>query len=172
MSAPTLEIQPLDTQTHDRDSFTCGVAELDKYLKQDANRYATQRISVTYVLTEVDLPAPRPIIGYYSLSACVVQLDQAQKALTASMAKKLPRFPEVPATLMGRLATASLYRGKGYGAMLLVNALKRGKQHASVIGSYAMVVDAKDAAAEAFYVHYGFLKLAGQRLFLPFASVP
>ncbi len=104
--------------------------------------------------------------GYYALSACGVSLSDLPPAIT----KKLPRYPVVPAVLLGRLATDRSYQGKGLGAVLLGDALMRTAR--AELGVFAVVVDAKDEAAQRFYQHYGFTLLPGdtRRLCLPIAT--
>lgn len=77
------------------------------------------------------------------------------------MIKKLPRYPVVPAALLGRLAVAQSYQGIGLGGVLLADALKR-SAHAD-LGVFAMIVDALDDAAQRFYEHYGFERLPGEK---------
>ncbi len=105
--------------------------------------------------------------GYYTLSATNVALVD----LPPAFAKRLPRYPVLPATLLGRLAVHRQRRGEGFGELLLFDAFSRALR--SEIASYALVVDAKDEAAQAFYERYRFLKLpsAGRRLFLPLAEI-
>ncbi len=87
--------------------------------------------------------------------------------LPAAVGKKLPRYPSVPAVRMGRLAVDLGFKGQGLGAALLADALDRAAR--SEIAAYALVVDAKDEAAAAFYQHHGFIALpsAPMTLFLP-----
>ena len=76
----------------------------------------------------------------------------------------------VPAVLLGRLAVARHYQGQGLGGILLADALSRTSR--AEFGVFAMVVDAKDEAAQRFYEHHGFTLLAGEtrRLCLPIAA--
>lgn len=87
--------------------------------------------------------------------------------LPGSVAKKLPRYPLVPAVLMGRLAVDSKNARQGLGGVLLADALVRVRR--SEIAACALVVDAKDEAAAAFYLHHGFIRLRDGRntLLLP-----
>ncbi|MFA5263016.1 MAG: hypothetical protein WC378_04265 [Opitutaceae bacterium] len=172
MSTAMLDIRLLDVRAHDRSTFSCGVPALDDYLKQHASRHGGQGISATYIAAAIGSSLPASIIGYYTLSACTLDLAALQATLPPSPAKKLPRFPDIPATLLGRLAVAIGHQKKGYGEVLLMDALKRSKRVAKEVSSYALVVDAKDAVVAAFYAHYGFVSLSPQHLFLPFANVP
>lgn len=93
--------------------------------------------------------------------------------LPQDIAMRLPKYPIVPATLIGRLAVSTAFRGQGIGEHLLVDALHRSLTLSKQIASAAVIVDAKDDRAMSFYRKYGFLELpsiAG-RLFLPMATV-
>lgn len=105
--------------------------------------------------------------GYYTLSSTAVKLVE----LPAQVAKKLPRYPLVPATLLGRLAIERTHQGKGYGRFLLADALHRAVR--SEIASFAVIVDAKDENARRFYERESFLPLSDQpmKLFRPMADV-
>jgi len=93
--------------------------------------------------------------------------------IPAEVAKKLPKYPIVPATLLGRLAVSVAFRERGHGATLLMDALYRTLQHSREVASAGVIVDAKDAAALPFYTKYGFLELPRieRRLFLPMGTV-
>ena len=118
-----------------------------------------------FVLT----PDGTAIAGYYTLSQYAVQLD----SLPVQLAKRLPKYPVVPATLLGRLAVSKAFRGQGHGATLLMDALYRSLRSSRELASAAVIVDAKDASAVSFYAKYGFLELPGieRRLFLPMATI-
>ena len=151
---------------HDRKSFVCGSEPLDRYLKQQASQDAEKRVAAAFVLIE---PPSKRVLGYYTLSASIIAADQ----LPPELARKLPRYPRLPVTLLGRLAVDQGQRSKGRGELLLIDALHRSLEAASEIGAIAVVVDAKDAAAEAFYEHFDFTRLQQQpsRLFLPMKTV-
>ncbi len=85
--------------------------------------------------------------------------------------KKLPRYPNVPAVQMGRLAVDQAYQGQGLGGALLADALDHTAR--AEIAAYALMVEAKDEAAAAVYRHHGFIALPDSplSLFLPLASV-
>ena len=139
---------------------------LDNYLKRQARQDIAKKVAATFVLVPT---GTRTIAGYYSLSSTSIRLDR----LPSDIAKKLPKYPDVPATLLGRLAVDSGYRGKGYGELLLVDALKRSFEQSDKIGSAVVVVDAKNDQVKAFYEQYGFIELPDQpyRLFLAMKTV-
>jgi predicted GNAT family N-acyltransferase len=155
-------VQELDTKQHDRGGFDCGVEALNRYLKNLAAQHRTKGIATTFVL--VDSDQPTKILGYYSLSAATLLFDQ----LTDADRKGLPTYP-IPAVRIGRLAASVSARGQGLGEMLLQNAVKRVLLSRSTLGVYAVVVEAKDASAEAFYRKYGFRLCDAQarQLYLP-----
>jgi GNAT superfamily N-acetyltransferase len=91
--------------------------------------------------------------------------------LPAQTVRRLPRYPLVPATLLGRLAVDRRHQGKGYGRFLLGDALHRTAR--SEIASFAMIVDAKDENARRFYERESFLPFPDQpmKLFRPMADI-
>ena len=157
-------VEPLGPK-HDRAAFFCGVDILDAYLHKQAGQDLKKRVAVPFVIT----PDGTTIAGYYTLSQYSVLLDD----IPVEVAKKLPKYPTVPATLLGRLAVSVAFRGQGHGATLLMDALYRTLQHSREVASAGVIVDPKDAAALAFYKKYGFLQLPRieRRLFLPMGTV-
>jgi GNAT superfamily N-acetyltransferase len=160
-----LSVQELDPKQHDRAAFECGVEELNRYLKNLAAQHRTKGIATTFVV--VDSGQPTKILGFYSLSAATLLFDQ----LTDVDRKGLPTYP-IPAVRIGRLAAAVSARGQGLGELLLQNAIKRVLLSRSTLGVYAVVVEAKDASAEAFYRKYGFrmCDVEARRLYLPLGA--
>jgi predicted N-acetyltransferase YhbS len=156
------QVVPLDAAL-DRTGFVCGVPALDRYFAQQVMQDMRRRITSCFVALDGDGAAA----GYYTLASTSVVLN----ALPAPVANKLPRYPTVPAVRMGRLAVASANAGTGLGAALLANALQRACR--AEIAAFALVVDAKDAKAAAFYAYHGFASLpdAPLMLFMPLASV-
>lgn len=156
-------IEPLDDR-HDRAAFSCGVEPLDRYLRAQAGQDRRRRIAYCFVAVS---QSDRAIGGYYTLSATGIALAD----LPADLTKRLPRYPIVPATLMGRIAVDERHRGRRLGELLLFDAFSRTLR--SEIATFAFVVDAKDDSARAFYERYRFLSLqgAGRRLFLPVAEI-
>ena len=124
-----------------------------------------KRIAVVYVL--IDASEGR-IAGYYTLSSLSVELP-------GDASKGLPKYPEYPATLLGRLAVDESYQGQGLGGRILLDALGRALAGSRAVASYAVITDAKDEAAESFYARYGFSPLGtedgGRRMFLPMGTV-
>jgi GNAT superfamily N-acetyltransferase len=157
-----LEDHPLDPAVHDRQGFESGVPALDEYLRRLADQHRRRGISSVYVLT--DSAQPQRILGYYTLSAAEVDGER----LTEAERKKLPRYP-VPCFRMGRLGCRKDQRGQGLGKLLLGCAVDRCLQARKHVAAYALIVDAKDAAAKTFYLHFGFKSLLDNpmTLYLP-----
>ena len=158
-------IEPL-ASAHDRAAFACGVDVLDRYLRTQASQDVAKRVAAAFVLTEPPLPA---VLGFYTLAATSLLLRDVPTAT----AKRLPKYPHVPATLLGRLAVDQRARGRGYGELLLLDALARALAASGTIGAAAVLVDAKDDAAQGFYERYGFERLPEQprRPFLSMRTV-
>ncbi len=169
MSAPPdgtgYVIEPL-AKHHDRAAFSSGVEGLDTYLRKRAGQDARRRVAAPFVLVE---NVGGAILGYYTLSQMSVHLGE----LPPATAKRLPRYPEVPVTLLGRLAVDRRHRGRGFGELLLIDALRRSWAFAAEIAACAVVVDAKDELAQAFYRRYEFISFPDQprRLFVPMAKL-
>ncbi len=157
-----LEEQVLDARLHDRAGFHCGVPALDDYLRKYAAQQNAKGISTVFVL--VDDAAPSKILGFYTLSAAQVGVQQ----LSDTERKKLPRYP-VPCFRMGRLARTIESRGAGLGEVLIGCAVDRCLHARSLVGAYALLVDAKDEKAKSFYERYGFIPYvdAPMSLYLP-----
>ena len=152
---------------HDRITFDCGVPVLNSFLQQYARQDLERGVATPYVL--VPSSNPVEIAGFYTLAATAVKLTE----LPPETVKKLPKYPLVPTTLLGRLATSLKYRGKGLGEHLLIDALKRSLEASRVVGSSAVIVDAKDSSGVRFYERYGFKLLPEQdlRLLIPMKTI-
>jgi GNAT superfamily N-acetyltransferase len=162
MSSATFRVEPL-SGLHDRSAFQCGIPLLDRYLREQVTQDIRRRVAACFVaLTDGDR-----IAGYYTLASASLLLADLPEAT----AKKLPRYPTVPAVRMGRLAVDQTHKGQGLGGALLADALVRAAS--SEIAAYALTVDAKDEQAAAFYTHHSFIALPDTplMLFLPLATV-
>ncbi|HVV45775.1 MAG TPA: GNAT family N-acetyltransferase [Bryobacteraceae bacterium] len=161
MSAP-FRLEPLNDR-HDRDAFACGQEALDRYLRTQATQDIRRRIAACFVAVE---NSSERIAGFYTLAAASIPTND----LPAEVIIQLPRYPTLPAVRIGRLAVDLNFRGRGLGAGLLADALRR--ILVSPTAAFTMLVDAKDENAVAFYERYGFKVLVGhtRTLFLPIAS--
>jgi GNAT superfamily N-acetyltransferase len=158
-------IEPL-SKGHNRDPFCCGIAELDRYLHEQINQDLKRRVAAPFVLVE---PPGVDVLGYYTLSSGAVDLTDWPKDL----AKKLPRYPTVPVTLLGRLAVDETRRGEGLGEFLLMDALHKSLVATETVASVAVIVDAINDDAIRFYRHYEFWQFPERpsRLLLPMQTI-
>ena len=162
MSAAPFRLAPLGAE-HDRAAFKSSALPLNRYLHEQATQDIRRRVSACFVAVAGD----SCIAGYYTLASASVPLSD----LPAASIKKLPRYPTVPAVRMGRLAVDNQFKSQGLGSALLADALHRAAS--AEIAAYALVVDAKDETAAAFYRHHGFIALPQTplTLFLPLANI-
>lgn len=156
--------EPL-TKHHDREPFQCGIAELDAYLKQQASQDLRKRVAAVFVM--VPESEPNRVVGFYTLSSASVVLGE----LPDDVVRRLPRYPVVPAVLLGRLARDLDF--PGLGKRLLLDALARSLRHAQAVAAAVVVVDAKNDNARQFYARFDFrgLQKTPNRMFLPMKTV-
>jgi GNAT superfamily N-acetyltransferase len=159
-------IDPYNNKLHGpgRKTFSCGSTALDNYFRVQLTQDLKSSVATCFVATDDQ----GSIIGFYTLSAGSVDLAD----LPAATQRKLPRYPHPPVVRMGRLAIDQQFQRKGFGSVLLADALV----HASNtgIGAFALVVDAKDGVAGAFYQHSGFIPFPSNplTLFHPLQGLP
>jgi predicted GNAT family N-acyltransferase len=151
----------------DRQSFDCGTVELNDFLKTKASSYIKRGLCAVHILS--DESSPNTIIGYFSLSASAIQ----PRELPVEISKKYPLSIPVPCWLIGKLAVDRNFQGKGFGEVLLLEALKKIAAYSKEAGGYCVVVDAKNENIKPFYAKYGFKAFLddGLKLFLPLASI-
>jgi GNAT superfamily N-acetyltransferase len=153
-------------KAHVRMSFSCGNQALDRYLREQANQDMKRQVATAFVLVE---PPQKIVIGYYTLASGSLALDEWPEAL----ARKMPRYPLIPVTLLGRLALDKHYQGRRLGQFLLMDALYRCLRASQQIASVAVIVDAINETARHFYQHHGFIAFPRhpRRLFLHMQTI-
>lgn len=154
-------IEPLNPAIHRRDEFDCGVSVLNDFLRTRARKEMEAGTSACFVIAPKSDPGL--IAGYYTLSAATVVRTDLPEALI----KKLPRYHELPATLLGRLARDLRFKGKKIGDLLMASMLNRAVNASQDIASWAIITDPKDKKAREFYAGFGFQSLNADRQFLP-----
>jgi GNAT superfamily N-acetyltransferase len=159
-------IAPLDRTLHDRAAFSCGNELLDRYLRLQAGQDMARGVAAVFVATQRNDTRVR---GYFTLSQSAILLGELPNAIK----KRLPRYPDVPVTLLGRLAVDSSAQGTGLGALMLGDGCRRAAAVASEVPSVGVLVDAIDENAARFYQHFGFVALSPEsaRLFLPMVTI-
>ena len=155
-------IEPLGK--HDRTEFSCGVAALDDWFHTRAGQDEKRNVARVFVAVDDQ----RRIIGFYSLSSFTLSITD----LPREYAKRLPRYDLIPAALIGRLARDERVRGEGVGELLLADAVRRviGASHS--LAAFAIVVEARNEEAAAFYRDFGFAPFPSRplRLFMPMSE--
>jgi len=144
-------ISPLSSE-HGLEGFSSGVASLDEWLKTTARKSQEAGNARTFVLTEGDSAS---VLSYYCLAAGSVSRKDARGPL----ARNSP--DPIPVVILGRLAVALAYQGKGIGTRIYVDAIFRIARAAEEIGAKAVVVNPVNDAAHAFWLKMGFSELAG-----------
>jgi ribosomal protein S18 acetylase RimI-like enzyme len=148
---------------HDRAGFGCGDAALDRYFQTQVTQDIRRRITNCFVMVEA---ATSRVAAYYTLSAASIPFVD----LPTDETKRLPRYPTLPAVRIGRLAVDRRFQRRGLGELMLMNAVHRTVQDAAA--AFALLVDAKNDQAAAFYRRYGFRPVMDRpmTLFLPLAT--
>ena len=145
---------------HDRSTFTSGNDRIDAYFRQVVSQDVKRKYALCYVLVE---RGSAKVAGFYTLSSHAIPLTE----IAEDIARKLPRYPSVPAALIGWLGRSLEFRGEGIGTLLLADAIHR-LVH-SPVGVHAICADAIDEAAVAFYRAHQFRSFSSrpQSLYLP-----
>jgi predicted GNAT family N-acyltransferase len=161
-----LKIEPLDSRKHDRSGFSCDKESLDNYLRKQASQDLKKLVASVFVLID---ESESNVLAYYTLSTYTINISVLKEAF----AKQLPRYPLLPATLLGRLAVDNNQKGKGFGELMLVDALKRTFNASKQVASLVVVAEALDENAANFYMKYGFqpFKQDAMKLYLPMNSI-
>lgn len=157
-----LQFQAL-TKAHNHKDFDCGIPSLNQYLQRSARQNQDQDTGRTYVLVE---EGQSQVLGYYTLSSAAIDFEEYPENAG------LPQYP-IPAILLARLAVDQRRQGEGLGRDLLLYALAAARRHADSVAAAAVVVDALDDAAQAFYEKHGFQSLskAGRHLYLTMKKI-
>src|SRR5690606_2737869 len=124
---------------HNRKGFSCGVIELDNYIKQYVSQDTKRKLAVCYVLADENTN----VIAYYTLSSGSVDLNDIPDHLRNSL-----KYAEIPVVIIGRLAVHMDYQGNKLGQILLIDALKRIVKISTLVGNHAVIVDPIHEAAE------------------------
>lgn len=140
--------EPFDRRRHKVSAFSCGKAELDEWLKRYAGQGEHRDTTRTFVQTASD----GSVVGYYTLVVGEVPRAQATDAVSRGTSAHFP----IPVCLIARLAVDETSQRRRLGSWLLGDALRRVLVIAENAGTRAVVVDAIDDQAAAFYARSGF----------------
>lgn len=158
-----LRIEPI-AKHHIRKAFSCRKPARAEYLQRHARQNDEKNIAKSFVAVDES----DAVLGYYSISAFSIEYKELPKDISRSM----PGYP-VPAALLGKLAVDASTEGQGLGTRLLIDALQRIVTASQELAVKAVIVDAIDDEAKAFYLKFGFIELPGHRLklFLPIETI-
>ena len=165
-------IEPFDPERHDRTGFSCGVEAVDNYFKKTAGKLVSAGNVRLFVMVNPD----GNLIGFYAINAHAVHYQD----LPTHFARARPGHGSIPAAFIAMIGRDQRYSGSGFGADLLVDALRRIAQAADSLGIAVVLVDVLDcgdpertARRQALYESYGFQPLPSNptRLFLPINAI-
>ncbi|MDD2850392.1 MAG: GNAT family N-acetyltransferase [Desulfuromonadaceae bacterium] len=162
-----LIILPLDIQQN-RTAFDCNVRVLNDFLHKTARQHREKGLSNTFVL--LDEANQCEILGFFTLSFLEIEAETVPREHFRNM----PTSKRLPAAKLARVAVDKHHQGKGYGDLLVADAVKRVattcRESGGVVGFF---VDAKDESVKRFYLRFGFIPLqdAPLSLFLPLKSL-
>jgi len=121
------------SRSHHREAFDCGMEDMNRYLREEANKNAKDNLSRTYVLTDPQRPRTdpnkQPLDGFYTLVAHSIRFDVVPA--------NLPAYP-IPVIHLARLAVDVKRQRQGIGTKLLLDALRRSYAVAQEVGVYAV----------------------------------
>lgn len=165
-----LVIEPLDPKKHDRAAFSCGIGQVDNYLRSTAKKLSAAGNVRFFVLVDEDA---NNLIGFYAINSHAIECV----GLPKKFARNAPRNGSIPAVYISMIGVDSRFQRQGYGGVLLVDALKTIARAADLVGITVVLLDiVDDDHAEdrlRLYQGYGFQSLPSQplRMFLPVATV-
>lgn len=166
-------IEPFDPAKHDRAAFSCGVLQVDNFLKLTANKLSRADAIRVFVLTS----ATYELMGFYALNVHSVDYQD----LPAQYAKNRPSHGNIPAAYISMIGVDSRFQGQGLGEALLIDAMERIVMVADQIGISVIMLDVLDCGNEKntarrlrlYTERFGFTPLPSNplRLFIPIKTV-
>lgn len=167
-----LIIEPLDTSKHDRAEFSCGVAQVDNFIKKTANKLTKADNLRVWVMTD----GGSSIVGFYAINAHSIDY----RDLPDKFARSRPGHGSIPAAYISMIGRDERFKGGGYGGVLLADCLKRIAAISEQIGTAVAVLDVLDCGDPArtkrrveLYAGYGFQPFPSipTRMFIPMATI-
>ena len=151
---------------HNRGDFSCGKKTLDDYLQRHASQDMKRNLAAVFILED---ESANDIAGFFTLSSLSIEAGD----LTKLSAKGLPASRPIPCTLLGQFAIHEKWKGNGLGNWLLGHVLHSVTNQAEKVGSFALIVDAVDDEAYAYWQYCGFIPFphTPNRFFLPMNTI-
>lgn len=138
---------------HRRDLFDCGVEEINRYLRENANQDAAKNLSRTFVALDEQGGEANRVLGFYTLVLRHLDFE--------TMPDERPKLKyPVPVILLAQLAVDVRFQGRRTGERLLMDAQARVDVISQQVGIYAMVLDARDERLARMYEGYDFKRRA------------
>ncbi len=159
-----LKIETLKKE-HDRSGFDCGIEALNLFLQNIARQHIVKGISKTFVIIEDTHQIE--VLGFFTLAFCEIVVEK----MPHKYARKYPS--KAPGAKLARLAVDIKFQRKGYGAMMIMNAIERVITVSENLGIIGFFVDAKDNDAKAYYEQFGFMPFPDNplELFIPLETL-
>jgi len=166
MSLPFKPVVSTLQKHHERSAFTCGKESIDRYLHQQSSQDMKRRLAAVFVLQGKQRA---DIAAFYALFALSIDAGD----LTSFAAKNLPKMRPIPCTLLGQFAVDLKWKKQSIGGWMLVHVMQQVLSHSEKIASFALVVDAVDDEAQAYWKHCGFISFpnTARRLFIPIKTI-
>ena len=169
---PDLRIEHFDPARHNRAGFSCGVEQLDNYLKLNAKKQQKDDMTRVYVVTE---DGSTDILGYHAINLGMMNVDELKRRPRGA-----PDHGEVPILFLGQVAISEAAQGQGLGSILMHHVFEKANTIANEAGCFAIVLDVmSDGDAAAFkrrlewYAAFGFQAFASNpsRMFMTMKQV-
>lgn len=148
-----LIVEKLDTRIHSRNDFHNKITNIDKFLKERANKEYEQSISDTFVV--VADSERHKILGYFTLSNSAIILGE----VPATLSKKLAKYPSYGTVLLGRMGRDHNLTPRGFGKIIMKEAMKESLNRGTF---YALELHAKESVDDKlirYYLEWGFIQL-------------
>lgn len=153
------------SKKHDRESFDCGDAALNDFLRRHARKSHDLGGAKTFLAIDGD---GKTILGFYSLSPASIAYTRTPEMVRRGLARH-----DVPGFRLARLAVDRKVQGRGLGGQLLLAAGRRCLLASSEVGGVVLVIDAKNEQVSGWYAGYGAVPLQDSplALVLPLATI-
>ena len=151
---------------HNRAAFSSGALQIDDWFHKQAGQASRRGIATVHVMVD---NATDAVIGFYTLSNFTILAAD----LPPELGRTLPDRILLPAHLIGQLAVDARQQGKGYGGLLLFDAVHRARRMTEHSASLAVVVHSVDTQAAAWYTRHGFVPFPAHplSLFIPMRGI-
>lgn len=132
---------------HRLEGFDCGKPALNDWLLRHARQAQASGSAKTFIVAD-----DARVAGYYSLTVGQVDTLDAPERVRKGMGQ----YP-VPVVILARLAVSTQDQGRGIGAGMLQDAIRRTLLIAEQAGIRALLTHPVDEAAARFYIRFGFV---------------